>query len=158
MQMTPRPTIRTSAPRYRIMGTSRPSAYRRPCPGRSILRRSAAARRPTFRTTPTATLAGVSSMSVATGATAAMPAFSTSTRTTPRRARTRTSARDSFSTPNGGPGAAAPGAFPPAPAGGMSTSPKAEWGTGRSPVDPIFENNVFCYFLPFFRMRDRPEV
>ena len=26
MQMTPRPTIRTSAPRYRAMGTSRPSA------------------------------------------------------------------------------------------------------------------------------------
>ena len=61
-------------------------------------------------------------------------------------------------TPNGGPGAAAPGAFPPALSGGMSASPKAEWGTGRSPVDTIFENNVFCYFLPFFRMRGRPEV
>ena len=75
-----------------------------------------------------------------------------------RPTRTRASARASFTSPNGGPGAAAPGAFPPAPAGGMSASPKAEWGTGRSPVDTIFENNVFCYFLPFFRMRGRPEV
>ena len=29
---------------------------------------------------------------------------------------------------------------------------------GGRPLDTIFENNVFCYFLPFFRMRGRPEV
>ena len=44
--------------------------------------------------TPTTILAGVFSTSVATGTTAAMPAFSTSTRATLRRTRTRTSARD----------------------------------------------------------------
>ena len=105
-----------------------------------------------------AALAGVSSPSVAAGTAAAMPAYSTSTRATRLPTRAPASARDSFSTPNGGPGAAAPGAFPPALSGGMSASPKAEWGTWRSPVDTIFENNVFCYFLPFFRMRGRPEV
>nr|DAL42663.1 MAG TPA_asm: hypothetical protein [Caudoviricetes sp.] len=40
----------------------------------------------------------------------------------------------------------------------MSASPKAEWGTGRSPVDTIFENNLFRYFLPFFRMSGVPRV
>ena len=29
---------------------------------------------------------------------------------------------------------------------------------GEAPSTRFFENNVFCYFLPFFRMRGRPEV
>lgn len=81
-----------------------------------------------------------------------------STRATPRRTRDSSVGARLLFTPNGGPGAAAPGAFPPAQLAAMSASPKAEWGTGRSPVDTIFENNVFCYFLPFSVCAGRPEV
>ena len=143
--------IRTQERRRKATAGSKPSEFPVRRRGPSSRPRSAAARQPTFLTTPTTAQAGVCSVWAATAvALLGVSACSISTRTTPRRARAPTSARDSFSTPNGGPGAAAPGAFPSAPADGKSASQKLNGVRGEAPSTRFLKITYFVIFSRFF--------
>ena len=112
MRMTRPPTTRRQGLACRAAAISKRSEIARPFHGHLFRREPVAAARPTCQTTCTRILAGVFSASAAT--TGMMPrtaACSFSMATTIRPSRARASARASFTSPNGGPGAAAPAGF-----------------------------------------------
>ncbi len=106
------PTTRRLGSACRAAAISKRSETARPSHGHLFRREPVAAARPTCQTTCTRILAGVFSASAATPGMmlrAAACSFSVATAIRPTRA--RASARASFTSPNGGPGAAAPVGF-----------------------------------------------